>query len=302
MARPVSPVVVLVLAVVLGAASSSARAQEDYFVTAAAEELVVSGRKQADDGGLFDLISGWSVSCVAQEPGPTATMRPGGKDLRFVEAPQEQLAYSVAGEAQPLGEEVVGGYVYEDLSGVHVFARFSAACGTNTLQSSTAVETAAVVVPPTVHPAARVQRADDATPLSAEALPLGVEVELVDLVVVARPRGDETVTLSFTGAGVDGEAVLTPTDFGSADGVLVTPRLTPTEAGTIQVQAQFLGTVSNLIVLTAVDDDFDPTDGGPGGEPSPRTLSCASSSLAPWALPALPWFWRRRRLAHAKRA
>lgn len=265
-------------------ASSSASATEGYVVHASTT-LVVE-----DDA----LVQRFVLSCDATDAGADAAITVSSRDLRFLLAPGQAVASGVAETQWPVTDVVEGSWSAAPIPGARVFARLVARCGTADVFDEVAVDSAAVVVPPVLTPPTLLQRTDDLRVVALDDVPVGVEVEVVGLVLSASPRGDEVVTITVTGAGVDKAFDIVAADV-VGNSIRVSPTFTPTALGEVEVTAHFLETSSAPVVLNVVEDDDTVDDVGLAGG-TDAVDSCASTTgVAGWSALALGLLLRRRR-------
>jgi hypothetical protein len=238
----------VVAVVVVGAVGRDAVAEEGYAVDVASALVV-------DDAG--GIAQSWSATCVATDAAADARITVSGKDLRFVAARDEVLAVSVDDSAFAVDAVAAGGYDYDAalVAGAHVFARFAARCGSDDVFADAVVDTAPVVLPPLLSAPFAVRRTDTFETVSLSAIPAGVEVELVDVAVQARPRGEERVVVSVRTSFVEVARVeLGAADFDVGGRALVSPAFVAT-AGALQIDASFEGASA-----VAIDGEVVPVD------------------------------------------
>lgn len=272
-------------------APASARAAEGYEA-AATTTLAVRA-----DGDGAALRQTWTITCVATDPDPAAALRPQGKDLRFAAAPDEVLAVSVDDAVYGF-DDAAGGYDYDGVVGAHVFARFVGRCGTDKFFDEVVVDSIAVVTAPRLEAPFAVRRLD--TFETVEAIPAGVDVELVDLPVVARPRGDERVVVSVVDAA--GSAVasveLGAVDVGLEGRARISPAFATSALGDVVVVATFLERASAPLAFAVVPDDGGAEGEGEGdvgtGPETPASIGCSTAG-APAGVVVLLVVLRRRR-------
>lgn len=262
---------------VLVAAATTAQAAETYAVTATTT-LAVQAR-----GALQQT---WTAECVAEEASLDAVIAAGGKDLRFFEARDEVVAFSVDDQTQPITAPASGAYLYDNVFGAHVFARLTVRCGAAKVFDDAVVESVDVVTAPGLDPPFSVRRTDTLTTIPGDDLPGGVVLELVDLPVLARPRGSEVVVVRVSDDdGVELSSVeLGAVDLGIEGRALVSPRFTSPASGLVTVRAEFLGSSSDSLVFR-VGEGGDEGEGegfegeGEGGDGGSRFSSCASGGV-----------------------
>lgn len=242
----------------------------------------------------------WTADCTATEPAKDASIRPQGKDLRFAAAPDEVVSFSVDDAVYALGKGAVDAYDYEGVVGAHVFARFVVRCGTDDVFDEFSVDAAAIVTAPALEPPFAVRRVDTLQNVPSNQIPAGVEVELVDLAVVARPRGDERVVVSLVDE--DEAPLTTPLELSAVDVGLegrarLSPRFRSNTPGSVTVTASLLDHASPPMVFTVVNDGGEGEEGEGEGEAiddTPASVGCSNAG-APASLVALLVLFRRRR-------
>jgi hypothetical protein len=226
---------------------------------ARAESYVATGTTTlARDGATGELVQVWSSACESVDPDPSASLLPGGRELRFAAARDQVL---VVGDQDDLSlvvtaplVETSGTYRYAPVDGAYVFARLDVRCGGPEIADTRVVESLPIVTPPGLAGPFGATRTDTLVAVDLDALPVGVEVELAGLEVRAQPRGDDRVELRFVGAGLDERRAFSADDF--ADGRLeVAPRLTPAAAGALIVTASLREVDSAPLALTVVGVD-----------------------------------------------
>ncbi|MBM4281767.1 MAG: hypothetical protein FJ137_13740 [Deltaproteobacteria bacterium] len=261
------------------------------YVAAGTSTLVVS-----EDAAAWQ--QGWTAACVVDAPDDAATLTI-VRELRFAADPVQVLASGDGAQALPLVEGGAGAFRWTAVDGVYVLARLVVRCGTDAVYDEVVVDSAPLIVAPAVEPPWAVTRTDALGSIDGTTVPAGVEIELTGLGVRAAPRGADVVTVRAVGAGVDAAFEFVAGDF--VDGrLVVSPRLRPTMAGTIRVDAALRGAASTPLDFVVVDDTLLPG----GGEPrSPVSGSdgCAATTAGVPVLPAatlvgaVAFGWRRRR-------
>jgi hypothetical protein len=267
----------LAVALAAPALATPARAVEDYIVTATTDLALT------DDGALEQA---WSATCLGTDIDAGAALSPGGKELRLAAAPAEPIVVGADSRSFAIGPEASGTYRYEGVAGAHVFARFTARCGRAELADTVTVDSGAVVVPPTLVAPFAVQRTDSLAPVAGNRVPVGVEVELVNVRVGGAPRGDETIEVRVDGPGVAFVATLGPDEFRAGQAVL-SPRLTADAEGVLVLSARFLGAEAVPVTLTVAGlEDDDEGEGRPGG---PGFVGGGSACSGGLPAPAAGW-------------
>jgi hypothetical protein len=290
-----------------GVAGLAARAAVVVVVVAGAggaraESYVATGSTTlARDGATGELVQVWSSACESVDPDPSASLLPGGRELRFAAARDQVLVVGdqddlSLGVTAPLVQST-GTYRYAPVDGAYVFARLDVRCGGPAIVDTLVVESLPIVTPPGLAGPFGATRTDTLVAVDLDALPVGVEVELAGLEVRAQPRGDDRVELRFVGAGLDERRAFSADDF--ADGRLqVAPRLTPAAVGALVVTASLRDVDSAPLPLTVVGvdagtDDAVVEDAVDAGCAAAGDGDCA---WLPWsALAILPLGVRRRR-------
>ncbi len=120
--------------------------------------------------------------------------------------------------------------------------------------------------------------------------------------VNARPKGGESVTVKFSGAGLDTTHTLLPADFDHNGLAMIS--LTPTKAGTLSITATLMpygvGHTSTVTVEGSGGTGGDGDVQGGGGDDEPAGCTATTGPLLPAVLVsllALRFGWRRRTAA-----
>ena len=248
----------------------------------------------------------WTITCAGIDAAIDASLRPQGKDLRFAAAPDEVLAVSFDDSvAAAFGDAADGFYDYDDVVGAHVFVRFVGRCGSDKFFDEVSVDSIAVVTAPRLEQPFAVRRLD--TFATVDVVPAGVDVELVNLPVVARPRGDERVVVTVVDAAsvVVASVELGAVDVGLEGRARISPAFSTSALGSVVVTATFLEHASEPLTFDVVPDDGGEEGEGEGdtGTPdTPASIGCSNALIvadadvaAPAGLVLVALLLRRRR-------
>lgn len=234
--------------------ASPARATEQYAASASTSLRV--------DGDEF--VQSYRIACDATDASSTARLTTTGRDLRLLSAPSPPLVSGVDSVDHVVDEVVDAEWRAAIVPGARVFARITARCGSDDVYDEVVVDSDVVVTAPELRAPARLQRTDDLRGIDGQRVPVGVEVELIGLEVIASPRGEESVFVDVVGAGIDERFEIAARDIDRGR-TAFTPSFTPTTTGTISITARFFDVASAPITLTAVVDDGS-ADTGDAGE------------------------------------